>query len=143
MQNNPLYLQTIQQEGSESSLRFHYVVHCSLDAVEERCRARPLRTSLCITCLCSVKSRTAEVMSAFLPLQWHIHQSRRESHLMHTWECCIQLRISRSLGKSLSAPVSDEHFSVTNTMSACLDIQWPSMKPYSARQKFPSIPRWY
>ncbi|CAK0783312.1 hypothetical protein CVIRNUC_006511 [Coccomyxa viridis] len=35
-QNNPLYLQTLQQETNESSLRFHYVVHCSLDAVEER-----------------------------------------------------------------------------------------------------------
>lgn len=35
-QNNPLYLQTLQQEGGDRSLRFHYVVHCSLDAVEER-----------------------------------------------------------------------------------------------------------
>ena len=36
LQNNPLYLQTLQQEGGDKSLRFHYMVHCSLDAVEER-----------------------------------------------------------------------------------------------------------
>ncbi len=42
LQNNPLYLQTLQQEGGDRSLRFHYVVHCSLDAVEERCESHPL-----------------------------------------------------------------------------------------------------
>lgn len=37
-QNNPLYLETFQQAGtgSEGALRFHYIVHCSLDAVEEK-----------------------------------------------------------------------------------------------------------
>lgn len=37
-QNNPLYLETFQQTGagSEGALRFHYIVHCSLDAVEEK-----------------------------------------------------------------------------------------------------------
>ena len=36
LQNDPLYLETLQQTGSEGSLRFHYIVHCSLDAVEEK-----------------------------------------------------------------------------------------------------------
>ncbi len=40
LQNNPLYLETFQQAGtgSEGALRFHYIVHCSLDAVEEKCK---------------------------------------------------------------------------------------------------------
>lgn len=43
VQNNPLYLETFQQAGtgSEGALRFHYIVHCSLDAVEEKCRSFP------------------------------------------------------------------------------------------------------
>lgn len=35
-QNNPLYLETFQQGSSDDALRFHYIVHCSLDAVEEK-----------------------------------------------------------------------------------------------------------
>jgi hypothetical protein len=35
-QNNPLYLETFQQGSGDDALRFHYVVHCSLDAVEEK-----------------------------------------------------------------------------------------------------------
>ena len=42
LQNNPLYLETMQQTGSEGSLRFHYIVHCSLDAVEEKREWPPL-----------------------------------------------------------------------------------------------------
>lgn len=38
-QNNPLYLETFQQGSGDDALRFHYIVHCSLDAVEEK-RAR-------------------------------------------------------------------------------------------------------
>ncbi|KAK9832604.1 hypothetical protein WJX81_002897 [Elliptochloris bilobata] len=34
--NNPLYLETFQQGSSDDALRFHYIVHCSLDAVEEK-----------------------------------------------------------------------------------------------------------
>jgi hypothetical protein len=33
MQNNPLYLRTFPDE---EHLKFHYIVHCSLDAVEEK-----------------------------------------------------------------------------------------------------------
>ncbi len=35
-QNNPLYLETFQQGSGDDALRFHYIVHCSLDAVEEK-----------------------------------------------------------------------------------------------------------
>jgi hypothetical protein len=52
LQNNPLYLETMQQTGSEGSLRFHYIVHCSLDAVEEKCQQLTL-LEFCIPCLSS------------------------------------------------------------------------------------------
>lgn len=35
-QNNPLYLETFQQGSGDDALRFHYIVHCSLDAIEEK-----------------------------------------------------------------------------------------------------------
>jgi hypothetical protein len=34
LQNNPLYLKSYVQV--EDQLKFHYIVHCSLDAVEEK-----------------------------------------------------------------------------------------------------------
>lgn len=37
MQNKPLYLEAFQGSSSEEdTLKFHYVVHCALDAVEEK-----------------------------------------------------------------------------------------------------------
>ena len=37
-QNNPLYLESFQSGTDEDALKFHYVVHCSLDGVEEKCK---------------------------------------------------------------------------------------------------------
>jgi len=34
--NNPLYLQTFPSGTDEEQLKFHYIVHCSLDAIEEK-----------------------------------------------------------------------------------------------------------
>ncbi|CAD7698312.1 unnamed protein product [Ostreobium quekettii] len=34
--NNPLYIRCFLDESSESALKFHYIVHCSLDAIEEK-----------------------------------------------------------------------------------------------------------
>ena len=44
MQNNPLYIQTFQSQNKisgmqEDPIKFHYVLHCSLDAFEERGKA--------------------------------------------------------------------------------------------------------
>ena len=37
LQNNPLYLEAFQNKGKqEDVLRFHYIVHCALDAIEEK-----------------------------------------------------------------------------------------------------------
>lgn len=37
MQNNPLYLEAFQNKGKqEDVLKFHYIVHCALDAIEEK-----------------------------------------------------------------------------------------------------------
>lgn len=36
-QNNPLYLEAFQNKARpEDALKFHYIVHCALDAVEEK-----------------------------------------------------------------------------------------------------------
>lgn len=35
-QNQPLYLRTFPAAEGEALLKFHYIVHCSLDAVEEK-----------------------------------------------------------------------------------------------------------
>ncbi|DBA89261.1 TPA: hypothetical protein ACH3X1_016402 [Trebouxia sp. C0004] len=38
--NNPLYLEVFQSKGKqEDALKFHYIVHCALDAVEEKVAA--------------------------------------------------------------------------------------------------------
>lgn len=38
--NNPLYLEPFQDKGKqEDALKFHYIVHCALDAVEEKVAA--------------------------------------------------------------------------------------------------------
>ncbi|GMH35948.1 hypothetical protein BSKO_03816 [Bryopsis sp. KO-2023] len=34
--NNPLFIKCFADESGESALKFHYVVHCALDAVEEK-----------------------------------------------------------------------------------------------------------
>ncbi|KAK9823385.1 hypothetical protein WJX72_002400 [[Myrmecia] bisecta] len=34
--NNPLYLETFQPGSDDDALKFHYIVHCSLDAVDEK-----------------------------------------------------------------------------------------------------------
>lgn len=36
LQNNPLYLEAFYVENQEEALKFHYIVHCALDAVEEK-----------------------------------------------------------------------------------------------------------
>ena len=36
MQNNPLYLEAFYVTSQDETLRFHYIVHCALDAVEEK-----------------------------------------------------------------------------------------------------------
>ena len=36
LQNNPLYLEAFYVTSQEETLRFHYIVHCALDAVEEK-----------------------------------------------------------------------------------------------------------
>lgn len=36
LQNNPLYIKCFVDESGESALKFHYIVHCALDAVEEK-----------------------------------------------------------------------------------------------------------
>ncbi len=41
LQNNPLYLKAFLPLAEEDSLKFHYIVHCALDAVEEK-GAKPL-----------------------------------------------------------------------------------------------------
>eukprot|EP00873_Tetraselmis_striata_P034841 jgi/Tetstr1/455105/TSEL_041957.t1 len=33
--NNPLYLKTFVS-GAEEELKFHYIVHCALDAIDEK-----------------------------------------------------------------------------------------------------------
>lgn len=35
-QNNPLYVQVFPPAEGDQLLKFHYVVHCSLDAIEEK-----------------------------------------------------------------------------------------------------------
>ena len=57
-QNNPLYLETFQQGSSDDALRFHYIVHCSLDAVEEK-RAPPLASSGLLSPLLSRSTQPA------------------------------------------------------------------------------------
>ena len=44
LQNNPLYLEACKPASDEEVLKFHYVVHCALDAVEEKGKTlnRPL-----------------------------------------------------------------------------------------------------
>ena len=42
-QNNPLYIQTFNQDDE---LKFHFIVHTSLDIVEERTQAREKPVSL-------------------------------------------------------------------------------------------------
>ncbi|KAL3139448.1 hypothetical protein ABBQ38_003778 [Trebouxia sp. C0009 RCD-2024] len=38
--NNPLYLEAFQTKGKqEDVLKFHYIVHCALDAIEEKVAA--------------------------------------------------------------------------------------------------------
>ncbi|KAA6425110.1 MAG: trafficking particle complex subunit 2 -like [Trebouxia sp. A1-2] len=38
--NNPLYLEVFQSKGKqEDALKFHYIMHCALDAVEEKVAA--------------------------------------------------------------------------------------------------------
>lgn len=38
--NNPLYLEAFQNKGKqEDVLKFHYIVHCALDAIEEKVAA--------------------------------------------------------------------------------------------------------
>jgi hypothetical protein len=34
LQNNPLYLQSFIDD--DNTLKFHYIVHCSLDVIEEK-----------------------------------------------------------------------------------------------------------
>lgn len=45
LQNNPLYLEAFQTKGKqEDALKFHYIVHCALDAIEEKgmtCHGQP------------------------------------------------------------------------------------------------------
>jgi trafficking protein particle complex subunit 2 len=41
-QNNPLYLH-FESEHEEDALKFHYIVHCALDAVEEKA-SQPRKT---------------------------------------------------------------------------------------------------
>ena len=36
LQNNPLYLEAFYITSQDETLRFHYIVHCALDAVEEK-----------------------------------------------------------------------------------------------------------
>ena len=38
VQNNPLYVEAFQTSPEEDALKFHHIVHCSLDAVEEKCK---------------------------------------------------------------------------------------------------------
>lgn len=40
LQNNPLYLEAFDSATEAETLQFHHIVHCSLDAVEEKCRVR-------------------------------------------------------------------------------------------------------
>ena len=56
-QNNPLYLETFQQGSSDDALRFHYIVHCSLDAVEEK---RAPRWPAAVTLLSLLMSNSAQ-----------------------------------------------------------------------------------
>ena len=43
VQNNPLYLETFMNGSDDDALKFHHVVHCALDAVEERGEGFPAR----------------------------------------------------------------------------------------------------
>lgn len=36
VQNNPLFLHTFEEALPEDDLRFHYIVHTSLDVIEEK-----------------------------------------------------------------------------------------------------------
>ena len=48
LQNNPLYLEPFQRGKQEDALKFHYIVHCALDAVEEKGKTkRPNCPVLC------------------------------------------------------------------------------------------------
>mmetsp|Transcript_17753 Transcript_17753/g.57404 ORF Transcript_17753/g.57404 Transcript_17753/m.57404 type:complete len:139 (+) Transcript_17753:1744-2160(+) len=38
-QNNPLYLESFAGDNGEDALRFHYIVHCALDVIEEKVAA--------------------------------------------------------------------------------------------------------
>lgn len=49
IQNNPLYLQSFME--GDDALKFHYIVHCSLDVIEEK-GVQHLNFLVCYQSLC-------------------------------------------------------------------------------------------
>lgn len=75
MQNKPLYLEAFQGSSSEEdTLKFHYVVHCALDAVEEKgvitfwlCSARSCTShTVCWHTVSAPRKTPAEVFDTYL-----------------------------------------------------------------------------
>lgn len=97
MQNNPLYLETFQQAGtgSEGALRFHYIVHCSLDAVEEKReyfhQVKPVH--------CEIAGCTWVRAEGSAYLQSCSLRKHQESRPMHTLACSTQPRILKYTGE--------------------------------------------
>ena len=91
MQNNPLYLEVFQSKGKqEDALKFHYIVHCALDAVEEKgavCYAPNL------SCPCSL-------LKYSWCLQLLLLAKPQAKYLTLTLACCIQLKTSRCMATS-------------------------------------------
>ena len=67
LQNNPLYLEAFYTANQEEALKFHYIVHCALDAVEEK-------GAVCSPALLQLQEDSAAVPAVLAQLQsWSTH----------------------------------------------------------------------
>ena len=138
LQNNPLYLETMQQTGSEGSLRFHYIVHCSLDAVEEKREWASLHAwgcLACIVCTCCMcgtlhaKGRVPACMVAPVAQPRKLPGEPSDAYLgllyptedfkVYGWACFMQL----SYGRSSCSPVSMQQQLLQPSLGAALPAQ--------------------
>lgn len=91
MQNNPLYLEVFQSKGKqEDALKFHYIIHCALDAVEEK---GAVRGAPHLSCSCSL-------LNSSWCLQLLLLAKPQAKSLTLTLACCIQLKTSRFIATS-------------------------------------------
>ena len=111
MQNNPLYLEVFQSKGKqEDALKFHYIVHCALDAVEEKGTA----------CFASHLSCSCSLLNHSWSLQLLLLAKPQARYLTPTLACCIRLKTSRFMATS-----------ATHASSSC----WLWMRCYRKRTR--------